>query len=77
MIKYPLYVTIDTNIFDETKYDLAEGNTLSVLKNHVQKEKIKIVLSNIVINEVLKHAQDKACEIASMVNNLSKEIQKT
>lgn len=76
MIKYPLYVTIDTNIFDETKYDLAEGNTLSVLKNHVQKEKIKIVLSNIVINEVLKHAQDKACEIASMVNNLSKEIQK-
>ena len=47
MIKYPLYVTIDTNIFDETKYDLTEGNTLSVLKKHVQKEKIKIVLSNI------------------------------
>lgn len=76
MIKYPINVTIDTNVFDENKYDLAEGSTLSLLTRYVQKQKIKIVISNIVINEISRHVQDKAYEIAAMVNNLRKDTRK-
>ena len=74
MIKYPLNVTIDTNVFDENKYDLAEKSTLSLLITYVQKQKIKVIISNIVINEISKHVQDKAREIGSKVNTLRKDI---
>lgn len=73
MIKYPLNVTIDSNVFDANKYDLADDSTLSHLISYVEKRKIKVFLSNIVINEISKHIQDKAYEIATMVNNLRKE----
>lgn len=76
MIKYPLNVTIDTNVFDENKYDLAKESTLYLLLRYVQKQKIKIVISNIVINEISKHVQDKAYEIAAMVNKLCKDTRK-
>lgn len=33
MFKYPLAVTIDTNILDAAKYDLSDGSTLQLLKN--------------------------------------------
>lgn len=35
MIKYPLYVTIDTNIFDSTGYDLGQDGTLGHLYSYV------------------------------------------
>ena len=44
MIKYPLYVTIDTNIFDSTGYDLGDDGVLGHLCSYVQNGKIKIVL---------------------------------
>jgi len=74
MIKYPLNVTIDTNVFDENKYDLAEESTLFLLIGYVQKKKIKLIISNIVINEISKHIQDKAREIGTKVNNLRKDV---
>ena len=55
MIKYPLYVTLDTNIFDANKLDFGKESTLGLLVNYVEAGKIKIVLSNIVIKEVEKH----------------------
>lgn len=76
MIKYPLNVTIDTNVFDENKYDFAEESTLSLLLRYVQKQKIKIVISNIVINEISKHVQEKAYEIVAMLNKLCKDARK-
>ena len=42
MIKYLLYVTIDTNIFDSTGYDLGQNGTLGHLYSYVQSGKIKI-----------------------------------
>lgn len=74
MINYPLNVTIDTNVFDENKYDFAEESTLSRLISYVQKQKIKVIVSNIVINEISKHVQDKAREIGTKVNALRKEV---
>ena len=42
MIKYLLYVTIDTNIFYSTGYDLGQNGTLGHLYSYVQSGKIKI-----------------------------------
>ena len=49
MLKYPLAVTIDTNVFDAAKYDFSENSTLHLLENYVKSGKVKVVLSNIVI----------------------------
>lgn len=66
MFKYPIAVTIDTNIFDEAKYDLSENSTLRLLENYVKSGKIKVILSDIVLRESKKHINDrvrKACGI--------------
>ena len=49
MFKYPLAVTIDTNIFDAAKFDLCDTSTLKILENYVKSGKIKVVLSDIVV----------------------------
>lgn len=67
MFKYPLAITIDTNILDAAKYDLGDGSTLQLLKNYVDDGIIKVVLSNIVVRESKKHLAkqvNKACGIA-------------
>lgn len=51
MFKYPLAVTIDTNIFDAAKFNLGDASTLRILENYVRRGKIKVILSNIVIQE--------------------------
>ena len=55
MIKYPIYVTIDTNILDAANFDFNEKSTLQLLVNYVKKGKVKVVLSNIVVKEAEKH----------------------
>lgn len=39
MIKYPLYVTLDTNIFVSNKFDFGEDSTLGLLAKYVEQEK--------------------------------------
>lgn len=51
MFKYPLAVTIDTNIFDAAKFDLCDTSSLKTLENYVKNGKIKVVLSDIVVRE--------------------------
>lgn len=66
MFKYPLAVTIDTNIFDAAKFDLCDTSPLKTLENYVQNGKIKVVLSNIVVQESKRHIADqvkKTCRI--------------
>ena len=43
MIKYPLYVTLDTNIFDANKLDFSKESTLGLLVNYVEAGKLKVV----------------------------------
>lgn len=59
MIKYPIYVTLDTNILDSANYDFDEKSTLQLLANYVKKGKVKVVLSNIVVKEAEKHISEK------------------
>lgn len=59
MFKYPLAVTIDTNIFDAAKFDLCDTSTLKILENYVKSGKIKVVLSDIVVRESKRHIADQ------------------
>ena len=59
MIKYPIYVTLDTNILDAANFDFDEKSTLQLLVNYVKKGKVKVVLrkrKNILLKEVLLYA---------------------
>ena len=76
MIKYPLNITIDSNIFDSNMYDFGTGSDLQLLAKYVNKGKIKIYLSNIVINEISKHIKSHAYKVAATINNSSKQLRK-
>lgn len=67
MFKYPLSVTIDTNIFDAAKFDLSDTSTLRILENHVKNGKIKVVLSDIVVRESKKHIADQVKKVCGIV----------
>ena len=47
MTKYPIYVTLDTNILDAANFDFNEKSTLQLLVNNVKKGKVKVVLRNL------------------------------
>lgn len=74
MIKYPLYVTLDTNIFDSNKLDFSKDSTLGLLVNYIEAKKIKLVLSNIVIKEVEKHVLRASKDVCSQFRELRKDI---
>ena len=73
MIKYPLNVTIDTNIFEANKFDFGTDSTLSLLVKNVQNGKIKLVLSDIVIREVEKHIYRRVKNVCGKARKLRKE----
>lgn len=77
MIKYPIYVTLDTNILDAAKFDFERKSTLQILSNYVKKGKVKIVLSNIVIKEAEKHIAERGARICSIIRRLRTESLKT
>ena len=67
MFKYPLAVTIDTNIFDAAKFDLCDTSPLKTLENYVKNGKIKVVLSDIVVRESKRHIADKTKKICGIM----------
>ena len=77
MIKYPIYVTVDTNIFDAANFDFNEKSTLQLLINYVKKGKVKVVLSNIVVKEAEKHIAQKGIAVCSLMRKLRAEALKT
>ena len=68
MFKYPLAVTIDTNIFDAAKFNLGDASTLRILENYVRRGKIKVVLSDIVVRESKRHIAARVKEVCGIVN---------
>ena len=67
MFKYPLAVTIDTNIFDAAKFNLGDASTLRILENYVRRGKIKVVLSDIVVRESKRHIADQVKKICGIM----------
>lgn len=76
MLKYPIAVTIDTNIFDEAKYDFSENSTLQLLKKYTDEGVIKVVLSKIVIRESKKHLAKQVNRVCSFARKLRSDILK-
>lgn len=70
MFKYPLAVTIDTNIFDAAKFDLSDNSTIRLLENYVKKGKIKVILSEIVIRESKKHISNQVKSVCGIARRL-------
>lgn len=77
MIKYPIYVTIDTNILDAANFDFSEKSTLQLLVNYVKKGKVKVVLSNIVVKEAEKHIAQRGVTVCSLMRKLRADALKT
>ena len=73
MLHDPLWVTIDTNIFESTKYDFSENSPLTLLSNYVKKGRIKVALSDIVIKEAKKHISEHAKALCSLARKLRSE----
>lgn len=67
MFKYPLAVTIDTNIFDAAKFDFCDTSTLKTLENYVKSGKIKVILSDIVVRESKRHIADQIKKICGII----------
>ena len=76
MLKYPLNVTIDNNIFYENKYDLSDNGTLKVLIKHVKDGKVKVVLSNIVVREAKNNIKKQITYIINKSKGFKKELKK-
>lgn len=77
MIKYPIYVTLDTNILDAANFDFNEKSTLQLLVNYVKKGKVKVVLSNIVVKEAEKHIAKRGVCVCSLMRKLRADALKT
>lgn len=77
MIKYPIYVTLDTNILDAANFDFDEKSTLQLLVNYVKKGKVKVVLSNIVVKEAEKHIAQRGATVCSLMRKLRADALKT
>ena len=76
MLNYPLNVTLDTNVIDETKYDFSDDSVLSILERYVKQGKVKVSLSDIVIGEVKSHCGKAAQKVYSTIRNSVSDIQK-
>lgn len=81
MVKYPLSVFLDTNIFIGCRYDLNKEGLLFKLKNLVDDNKVKIYISNVVLREAERHIKiditDAINELKKARNNISKRISPT
>ena len=77
MIKYPIYVTLDTNILDAANFDFNEKSTLQLLVNYVKNGKVKVVLSNIVVKEAEKHIAKRGVCVCSLMRKLRADALKT
>ena len=76
MNNYPLSVFIDTNVFIQCKYNFGDSGTLDRIVNLVQLGKVKLVLSDIVINETRKHLKDLARDSIESINKARNDILK-
>lgn len=76
MIKYPLYVTLDTNILEANHYNFSDKSTLGLLKKYVKARKIKVVLSDIVIREAEKHIESYCIKTRQLFKKAGKDANK-
>lgn len=63
--------------FFATKYDFSDNSPLDLLRNYVKNDKIKVVLSDIVIREAKNHISKQVSDVCGIARNLRTECLKT
>ncbi|MDW8803204.1 PIN domain-containing protein, partial [Clostridium sp. A1-XYC3] len=66
MLNYPISIFLDTNIFIEAKYDFSSKGIFSTLNKYISDGKIRLIISNIVENEVKKHLNEDAATLCNI-----------
>ena len=74
MLSYPINITVDTNVFEAAKYDLSESSVLSLLRDYVKAEKIKLYISNIVLREIDAHLGKIGSGLYTKIRKNRKEL---
>ena len=72
----PISTFLDTNIFIGAKYDFSANGILALLKEQALLGKVKIYLSNIVVEEVNKHISEDMVCCVNRIRNAQKEVKK-
>lgn len=75
-MKKAINVTFDTNIFDSNQLDLSEGSSFSQLQKYSTQGRIRVFLSNIVLNEMENHCIEYADKICSKIRKTRDAILK-
>lgn len=74
MLKYPISVFLDTNIFIATKYDFSYKGILNTLSNFVDDGKIKLCISSIVKGEVESHINNEFSKLYTIFKNSRSKV---
>lgn len=73
MIKYPLNVTIDTNVFEAKNFGFSTDETFRILINYIHNKRIKLFLSDIVIKEIENHITQRASKLCGKLRKQRNE----
>lgn len=63
MLKYPISVFLDTNIFVATKYDFSEKGIFNILEKFIATGKINLYISSVVKGEILNRIKGEISKI--------------
>lgn len=77
MRKYPINITLDTNIFFAAKYDLSKDSSLRALSKLVNDGKVRVYLSSIVIQEAYSDLDEIGQSVCSKIRDNRKQLLKT
>lgn len=69
-MKFPIEVFVDTQIYESQCFDISERGRLELLKKQVKRGVIKLLTSEIVVQEVKKHIK---CNVEKSVNEINKK----
>ncbi len=75
-MRFPINVSLDTNVFEKCQYSFKESSSLNTLKKYIDDNKIQIHLSNVVINEIKKHSIESIEEIIKDSQKIQKKSHK-
>lgn len=76
ILKFPMNVTFDTNIFDDCQMDLSENSPFYQLVRYAQQGKIKVYVSNIVYQEMKQHCIEYSEKVCAKIRRTGKDILK-
>lgn len=74
LLNYPISVFLDTNIFIGAKYDFSSEGIFSTLNKYISDGKIRLSISNIVVEETKKHLNDEVALLCKIFKQARTEV---